>query len=316
MKRDTLSSNRTVLTLDLAVMVFTLSLLALAVVFPDRVEQRPESLRTLLLIAASYPVISYCLFRLKKLLVKTSLRIVLVMTVASVFFDVVAHFQHVWFDGWMDALLISLEHSLIGTESSVFFQRITSPVLTEWMMFAYVIYIPLLPLVAFICYRAGGAKASHDYLFNLTLSNILCFCGFIVFPVAGPLVHYPEMFTVALEGGFFTLCGEWMRSNVHYPGGCLPSVHCCAATIMAVMLYRYARKLFWIALPVILTLYVATVYGRYHYAWDGIAGIVVAFTALQFSPFIADTVSRVFSVIQKFPVLEPVRTHISNEEAL
>ncbi len=168
------------------------------------------------------------------------------------------------------------------------------------MMFAYVIYLPLLPLVALVCYRSTGTKGAHDYLLNLTLANILCFCGFIVFPVAGPLVHYPEMFTVPLDGGFFTSCGEWMRSNVHYPGGCLPSVHCCAATVMVVMLCRYNRKLFWVALPIVLTVYVATVYGRYHYAWDGIAGILVAFIVLRFSPFVVDAVSKAIALIQKF----------------
>ena len=64
---------------------------------------------------------------------------------------------------------------------------------------------------------------------------------------------------------------------------------------MLVMLYRYNRSLFYVALPTFLILYVATVYGRYHYAWDGIAGILSAIGVLKFSPKVTVAVEAVRS---------------------
>jgi membrane-associated phospholipid phosphatase len=91
----------------------------------------------------------------------------------------------------------------------------------------------------------------------------------------------PEAFMEPLEGEIFTFIGEWMRTNLHYPGGCLPSPHCASATVMIVMMYRYNRVLFWSLLPIVLTLYVSTVYGRYHYSWDGVAGILLSLLVLK-----------------------------------
>jgi membrane-associated phospholipid phosphatase len=159
------------------------------------------------------------------------------------------------------------------------------------MMFAYVIYVPLLACIAVVCYHAGGPRAVYDYLLSFALVNIICSFGFILFPVASPLFHSPEKYTVPLQGGFFTWCGEWIRNNMHYAGGSLPSPHCAVGTVMMAMLYRYRRLLWHLSLPVFLTIYAATVYCRYHYVWDSIAGIIVGALVLRFSPAIVNVVN-------------------------
>jgi membrane-associated phospholipid phosphatase len=44
---------------------------------------------------------------------------------------------------------------------------------------------------------------------------------------------------------------------------------------MLVVAYRYHRPSFWVLVPVIGTFYPATVYGRYHYVLDTVAGIAL-----------------------------------------
>jgi membrane-associated phospholipid phosphatase len=87
-----------------------------------------------------------------------------------------------------------------------------------------------------------------------------------------------------LKGGIFTWFGEWIRHNAHYPGGNFPSPHCAAGTIMLIMLYKYNRKVYFVMLPIIILLYVSTVYGRYHFAMDGVTGIAAAFLVVWLSP--------------------------------
>jgi len=74
-----------------------------------------------------------------------------------------------------------------------------------------------------------------------------------------------------------------MRSQLHYAGGSIPSPHAAAATIMWVMAYRYHRLSFHVLTPIIVSLYLSTFYGRYHYFTDAVAGILVAFVALAFA---------------------------------
>jgi len=297
------SLSKTQLTADAAILLFTWSLLAIAFLFPQKVSAHPGEMLLLLAVAVSYPVASLLTYLAKNESVSTLLRTMLIMSTLSFLFGAVAPFQHVLFDGWMDAILISWDKALTGVEASSFLQHFANPALTEWMMFAYVIYVPLLPLVSIICYRSAGAKAANEYLVTLSLVDIACFAGFIFFPVAGPMFFIPEAFIKPLEGGIFTFMGEWMRTNLHYPGGCLPSPHCASATVMIVMMYRHNRVLFWSLLPIVLTLYVSTVYGRYHYSWDGIAGILLSLLVLKYSNRVVATTGKLINWMGKLAEL-------------
>jgi membrane-associated phospholipid phosphatase len=47
---------------------------------------------------------------------------------------------------------------------------------------------------------------------------------------------------------------------------------------------RYVRRWFYILGPVILSLYVSTVYGRYHYVADSVAGIALGLVGMLACP--------------------------------
>lgn len=151
-------------------------------------------------------------------------------------------------------------------------------------MFSYVIYVPMYPVLCGIIYYLKGDLAMEDYFFTLGFTNILCDIGFILFPVAGPLPHIGQLYSVKLDGYIWTYLGELMRSQLHYVGGTIPSPHCAAATIMWAMAWRYHRKSFWILSPVVISLYASTFYGRYHYVTDAVVGVAVAFLALAVAP--------------------------------
>jgi membrane-associated phospholipid phosphatase len=55
---------------------------------------------------------------------------------------------------------------------------------------------------------------------------------------------------------------------------------------MWVMAWRYSRRLAWVLAPIIVTLYVATFYCRYHYLTDTVVGIATAAAALAAAPWL------------------------------
>jgi membrane-associated phospholipid phosphatase len=293
MRKERLSLARSRRALDTAALGYVGLLLLLTLTMSFRLHEWQWLTSRLLVAGTLYAVAVVSLRRLASSIAAAALHTGAVMILFSFLFNITGEFQQVFYNGWMDSTLIAWEKALLGVEASVFLQRVTHPVLTEWMMFSYVIYIPMLPLVALACYRSAGLRAMTDYLLNLSLAYIVCYLGFIVYPVAGPLCYYPDQFTIPLDGGFFTWCGEWVRSNVHYPGGCLPSPHCAAGTVMILMLFWYHRRLFIRTLPVLLTIDVATVYGRYHYLSDSVSGVVVAVLVVALSPAFARGLDRV-----------------------
>jgi membrane-associated phospholipid phosphatase len=199
-------------------------------------------------------------------------------------FGAVARLQLILHGRWLDGVVLGFEERIFGVQPTLWLERFIQPWLTEWMMFAYVVYIALYPLVCLVIYRSHGGPALEECLLALGLANVACDLGFILFPVAGPAAFMGTMYTVPLEGWMFTAVGEFIRARLHYVGGSLPSPHAAAATVMWAMCWRYSRRLAWALVPVILTLYVATVYCRYHYLTDAIAGIATAVAALAVTP--------------------------------
>jgi len=194
--------------------------------------------------------------------------------------------QLIFLKNWQDQAILNLEQAVFGVQPTVWLQKFISPALTEWMMFSYVIYVPIYPLLCGILYFKRSARHMEDYLFTLGIANFICDIGFILYPVAGPLHKIADQFTVPLKGYFFTFWGEYIRNHVHQTGGCIPSPHCAVATIMWVMAYRYYRPAFYILAPIILSLYISAFYGRYHYLSDVIIGVLAAWLVILMVPFL------------------------------
>ncbi len=212
------------------------------------------------------------------------LRVASVTLLYAYLFGAVDKLQLLIHGEWLDAYVMDFEQFVFGVEPTLWLQQYTTSALTEWMMFSYVIYLPLYPILCGIIYYLRGELPMEEYFFTLGLTNILCDIGFILFPVAGPMFTIGHLYSVPLDGYLFTFFGELMRSHLHYIGGTIPSPHCAAATIMWTMAYRYHRPSFHILTPIVLSLYVSTFYGRYHYVTDAVIGIAVAFVALALAP--------------------------------
>ena len=199
-------------------------------------------------------------------------------------FGAVDKLQLVFHSEWLDYYVLDFEQWIFGFQPTLWAEKFTTPLLTEWMMFSYVVYVPLYPILCGIIYFTRGELPMEEYFFTLGLANILCDIGFILFPVASPMYFIKEVYTVPLDGYVFTFLGELMRKYLHFAGGSIPSPHAAAATIMWIMAYRYHRPSFHVLTPIIISLYVSTFYGRYHYLTDAVVGILVAVLALVLAP--------------------------------
>jgi membrane-associated phospholipid phosphatase len=191
--------------------------------------------------------------------------------------------QLLFHDRWLDDAVLRAERSLFGVQPNLWMEQFVSPLLTEWMMFSYVVYLPLFPLVCVAVYRRRGEAATEEYFLALALANAVCDLGFVIFPVAGPLPYLASQFTVPLEGYVWTTAGEALRQHAQFVGGTIPSPHCANAAVMWLMAYRHVRPIAWVLAPVVVSLFVATVYSRYHYVTDAILGIAVGAVAFVFA---------------------------------
>ena len=263
-----------------AILVFSI----MAAVFHGRVNGWLHLLIKNILIALVYILLTWLTGKARSRIVFFLLRAGSVQLLFVHLFDVARKFQLVLWHQWNDPAILNLEQLIFGFQPTVWLQQFVSPALTEWMMFAYVVYVPIYPVLGAIIYFKFGREHLEDYLLTLALTNLACDLGFILYPVAGPLHWIREQFTVPLRGGWSTAIAEYIRRNVHVIGGTIPSPHCAIATVMWVTAWRYQRWLFYVLGPIIISLYASTVYGRFHYISDTVIGIVTAIAVLFMIP--------------------------------
>jgi membrane-associated phospholipid phosphatase len=118
-------------------------------------------------------------------------------------------------------------------------------------------------------------------VFLILLCFYLSYLGYILFPALGPRFYLNNVQPTELNGLFIT---EHVQRILNQLEGikrdAFPSGHTAITVLVLCLAYRYNKGYFRIALPVVSALIFATVYCRYHYVIDVIAGFVLTFLTL------------------------------------
>lgn len=184
-----------------------------------------------------------------------------------------------------DELLIQMDLFLFGFHPTVRLERIASPLLTDLMTLAYCSYY-VLPLV-FVgtLYGKGKEQEFDGAAFSIVLTFYLSYFGYMLLPALGPRFALAPLYQGGLRG--LILADPIMRALDFLEGvkrDAFPSGHSAVALVVLAYAYRYEKGLYRMFLPIVLTLLFSTVYMRYHYAVDVLAGMLLAALCLVLSP--------------------------------
>ena len=170
--------------------------------------------------------------------------------------------------------------------------------LNDWRLRAAIEYVgPLLPAILELSYTLVYAvgpfslailylhsrRAQVDqFLFTFVLGTVLSYALHPYFPSEPPRAVFPdadmpEIVTVFRRFNLWILSGGGIHTSV------FPSGHVSHAFAAAFAMRRVLPDKKWIGcslLVLALSICLATVYGRYHYAVDGLAGLAIAVLAL------------------------------------
>lgn len=176
----------------------------------------------------------------------------------------------------IDPLLIRLDYLLFGNHPTVMLESIMHPVLTELMQIAYTTYYFIPISFGIILLKKKKKDAFERSLFLILFCFYLSYFGYILFPAIGPRFTIDHLQTQALQG---LLVAEPIKDTLNWLEGikrdAFPSGHTAIAVLILYCAYRYEKRFFWICLPIVVALLFSTVYCRYHYVVDVIAGLVL-----------------------------------------
>ncbi len=176
-----------------------------------------------------------------------------------------------------DEALIALDQKLFGFQASVAIQRFITPGLTSWMDFAYFYHVLNIPVVACFIYILRPRARFREMMSGLMVVCFFGLLGYLLVPAIGPMYTLRAQYTVPLRQSLavFNRQVEFMdfariRRDV------FPSLHVAISFVVWLYAWRNSRRLFWILSPLVLSLWISTIYLRYHYLIDCVAGLLLA----------------------------------------
>jgi hypothetical protein len=171
-----------------------------------------------------------------------------------------------------DALLSAADAALLGDQAGALLLPLATPALTDLMTLGYVFFFYYL-----IC---GPA---HYFFRDLALLRAcfagmfviyaLGFSGYLLWPAGGP--HLAVRFAADLPLGAIARVVRSFIDTASNGVDVFPSIHAAISLYLLLFDWRNFRARFWRMLMPTTILWVSTVYLRYHYAVDLIAGFAV-----------------------------------------
>jgi membrane-associated phospholipid phosphatase len=187
-----------------------------------------------------------------------------------------------------DDLLIAADRALLGVDVTVWLERFARPFLNDFFFLSYTTYYFLALALGILLYLRN-LTTLRRYIFTLTFCYLVSYAGYFALPALGPRYALAERQSVSLETTLISrTIAETLNRLEHTKFDVFPSGHTMIAVTVLLVAWRRARDAFWYFLPVALCLIASTVYCRYHYVIDLLAGAALAFASVPTGDWIYD----------------------------
>jgi hypothetical protein len=171
----------------------------------------------------------------------------------------------------VDRMLLGWDQALLGATPSVAWEPWLHPWLENLMMASYLFFFYYL-VTGPGRYCLGDLPLFRKCIVGLFTLYGLAFTGYTVMPAGGP--HRWMTFATPLHGWLL----DWTLKPVNEASNSVdvfPSIHVAATLYLLLFDWHHARRRFWWVLSPCLLLWVSTLYLRFHYFVDLLAGVAV-----------------------------------------
>lgn len=205
--------------------------------------------------------------------------------------------NRMFFKEYMDSLTIRWDEALFGFQPSILFmQKLPYLAVSELFYAAYFSYYLMIFGIGLALYRRDRNQFFH-YLSVISFVFYICYACYIVLPIIGPRVFFHDVpgyslpqeldtlapnpyYPPAVQAGPFYRLMAFIYNIFEAPGAAFPSSHVAIALCTVYFSFKYLRRIRYPHLIAAVLLCLATVYCRYHYAVDVLAGIGTALLLL------------------------------------
>jgi membrane-associated phospholipid phosphatase len=194
----------------------------------------------------------------------------------------------------VDASLVAIDQAVFGVVPAVWLQRFNTLPIVEWFSFFYFSYFFICAgYIAAMLWLVRPGRHTSTFAIGSLLVLFIGQLGYVAVPGFGPYQHLAESFEAPIQGGFWWGC-VWSTVQA---GGAMkdifPSLHTALPTWFALFALHQARRDARWRWPAAITgffaanIIVSTMFLRWHYAIDVVAGLALAGSAAWLAPRLA-----------------------------
>lgn len=176
---------------------------------------------------------------------------------------------------YFDATVQTWDAALFGGQPSIDLSA-----WLPWLSFSEVLhlgyfgYYAIIPAAILGVFATRGREALQRTALAVASAFFVSYLIFMFFPVAGPRYEFAQIGGEIGEGTLFGIVHGILETGSS-KGTAFPSSHIAASLAGVVAAGREDRRWFWLLLIPEIALTAGTVYGRFHYATDALAGILL-----------------------------------------
>ena len=190
------------------------------------------------------------------------------------------------FQGTFDDWIVRWENRLFNGQPSTYLSaRFPSVALSEYLHLCYLSYYFIPVSLPAMLYFRGKGEAFFETLFAELFTFNICLIWYIFMPVAGPR-YFEEKIKEPLSNAPLCKLTHTILSRASTKGTAFPSSHSAVAIVVLLCAARYDLVSFVILFPFCTGLVVGTVYGRFHYALDAVAGVFLGVLTFGLYPIV------------------------------
>lgn len=192
----------------------------------------------------------------------------------------------------VDARLYGLDMRLFGVEPAIAADRLVAPATAEWFAFFYIGYLVLLALHVLPFLVTRRVRLFAEFGLGLLLVYTIGQSLYLAVPGYGPVRFLASSFQHPLPRGFFVQATDAIVGAAGAQKDIFPSIHTAGPVFLTLFSFRHRREApFRYTWPFVafatFNIVLATMFLRWHYLVDVVAGLVLGAAAASVAASVA-----------------------------
>ena len=187
----------------------------------------------------------------------------------------------------IDLSLMAWDEYLLGFQPAIYLEQYISPGLTDFMYSSYSAFLIYILVFSMYLYVKKENTVFRETLVSVILTFYIGYIGYVFFPAVGPKFTMSHMFETSLMGTEITDRLSFLMNyeiSEYTRRDCFPSLHNGIIFLILLFAFKQSRTYAFFFLPFAISLFISTLYLRYHYFIDMIAGFALAAIIFYLGP--------------------------------